>query len=149
MIRIKLQIYNRSDTIFTKENIREDVQSIKEHYQTNDIYKLCKRLKLNIFSNELGNVKGILQFHKGKVIVHINTNMEYKGILLSYILGYFFFHAQTNQTIIFKEVACREALIFSSEFLNQPISIVTVKLNHSSGNPFFFTSKIEHKFYKE
>lgn len=75
--------------------------------------------------------------------------MEYKEILLSYILGYFLFRARANQTIIFKEVTYREALIFSSEFLNQPIPKVTTKVNRLSSSPFFFTTKTEHGFLKE
>lgn len=75
--------------------------------------------------------------------------MEYKEILLSYILGYFLFQERANQTIIFKEVTYNEALIFSSEFLNQPIAKVTTKINRLSSSPFFFTTKTEHEFPKE
>lgn len=103
----------RSDNINT-ENIKKEVQEIINHYKTNDVYKICDYLRINILENDLGCVKGIIQYYRDKTLFHVNQSTSYKDFYIGYLLGHYFFNFKP---IIFSNANNHEAFAFATELL--------------------------------
>lgn len=109
------------------------------------------------------SVKGILQDHNHKKLIHIDSSIKYKKALIAYIIGYFYLHHEQNHAVIFNNIDNQLSIKFASELLisdveilkqqdlieqnnihqlailfNQPLPIIQSKLNGLSDNQFIF-----------
>ncbi|WP_373895168.1 ImmA/IrrE family metallo-endopeptidase [Virgibacillus sp. CBA3643] len=104
-------------SIFTQEAIKEEVKMTISHYQTNSVYKLCDRFHIEIFSNNLGQAMGLLQYYNNQPLIHIHTNAPHKKFSIAYILGYFFFNFDPDNSVLFDSLEDQEAITFATELL--------------------------------
>ncbi|UJL47083.1 ImmA/IrrE family metallo-endopeptidase [Virgibacillus sp. NKC19-16] len=104
-------------SIFTQEAIKEEVKMTVSHYQTNNVYELCNRFRIEIFSNNLGKSMGLLQYYNNQPLIHIHTNAPHKKFSIAYILGYFSFNFDPDNSVLFDGLENQEAITFATELL--------------------------------
>ncbi|MFP3421552.1 ImmA/IrrE family metallo-endopeptidase [Bacillus sp. SIMBA_161] len=111
--------------IYTTKNIKHKAESVIESFKTNDIYEICKKLKIIITKSNLGRVRGFLQFYEEEnhYLIHVNEKFNYEKLVIAHELGHFFLHKNVNT---FKLANCSSVLenklehqadVFASEIL--------------------------------
>ncbi|MGG4172743.1 ImmA/IrrE family metallo-endopeptidase [Bacillus safensis] len=85
-------------TIYTDKRIKHKAQHLLKEHNGNDIYKICQTLNIPILKNDLGTVRGCLQYHENTdtYLIHINSNYEWGKFGIAHELGHFFLHKDLN-----------------------------------------------------
>ncbi|MDA1478049.1 ImmA/IrrE family metallo-endopeptidase [Bacillus changyiensis] len=102
--------------IYPSLNIKHKAESIIKEYKTNDVYEICANLKIIILEEDLGCIKGFLQYYEeeNEYIIHVNKQSKHPEIIIAHELGHFILHKNLN---IFKLEKC--SLVFGSKLENQ------------------------------
>ncbi|UYO36455.1 ImmA/IrrE family metallo-endopeptidase [Bacillus zhangzhouensis] len=112
-------------TIYTDKRIKHKVQHLIKEHNSNDIYNICQSLNIPILKNDLGTVRGCLQYHENTdtYLIHINSNYEWEKFGIAHELGHYYLHKDLNS---FKLQNCSielekkfedQANIFAAELL--------------------------------